>query len=338
MQRVLTSLVIALLTIWCPAGCSHADTALGLDASGVAIIAPVVPQREAEHLARAEAARQAGEYEVALAAFREILARNPTMAVAYVGIGEIYLLQQDYECAEPVLARAARLEPRNFDAQFGHGRALQMLRRFVEAVRAYHRALTIQPESIDANQYLAATYLQMDEPSSALIFAEKAVELDPANGQARVDLATIYLGIGRSADAIHHYQAAVELLESTPLLLMNLIEALANEKRYVDAMNTAEYMVKLAPSAQGWERFGWCAFRAGNYDASIEAYREAVRIEPDLWPALNGVGCNAMNTWLLSGKRDSPAFLEARQAFRRSLRVNPDQQKLLSLLSQYGSR
>ena len=33
-----------------------------------------------------------------------------------------------------------------FDAQFGHGRALQMLDRFIEAVQAYHRALTIRPD------------------------------------------------------------------------------------------------------------------------------------------------------------------------------------------------
>ena len=338
MQRVSTRIAIALLTVWCTAGCGRTDTAGGLDASPVVTLAPVVPPSTDQRLATAEAAWRAGEYELALAIFREILAQNPTVAVAYVGIGEIYLLQQDYAGAEGVLARAARLEPRNFDAQYGHGRALQMLQRFVEAVRAYHRALTIEPESIDANQHLATTYLQMGEPSSALVFAEKAVELDPANGPARANLGTIYQDAGRAAEAIHQYEAAIELMEATPPLLMNLIEALASEKRYVDAMNTAEHMVKLAPSARAWERLGWCAFRAGDYQESIEAYREAVKIEPDFWPALNGVGCNALNAWLLSGKRDGPAFLEARQAFRRSLRANPDQQKVISLLSQYGSR
>ena len=82
-----------------------------------------------------------------------------------------------------MLARAARLAPRNFDAQYGHGRALQMLERFIEAVRAYHRALTIRPDNINANQNLATTYLQLGEPSSALVFAEKAVELDPASAR-----------------------------------------------------------------------------------------------------------------------------------------------------------
>ena len=75
----------------------------------------------------------------------------------------------------------------------------------------------------------------------------------------------------------------------------------------------------------------------GDYQASIEAYRESVRVNPAYWPALNGVGCNALNTWLLSDKRNGAAFREARQAFRRSLRVNPEQEKVISLLSRYGN-
>ncbi len=321
--------------IWILTGCGQPTTASGVtsDPPRARIAVPTVDDR----FAQAEAAERAGEYEVALAVFRQILARNPTIATAYVGIGEIYMIQQNYEAAEPVLAHAARLEPRNFDAQYGHGRALQMLERFIEAVRAYHRALTIRPNNINANQNLATTYLQLGEPSSALVFAEKAVELDPASGPARLNPGSIYHDMGRRVEAIHHYEAAVELMEPTTQLLLSLIEALADEKRYVDARNTAEYLVKIAPSARSWERLGWCSFRLGNYQESIEAYRVAVTVDPDYWQALNGIGCNALNTWLLSGKQDGTAFLEARQSFRRSLQVKPDQPKVISLLSRYGS-
>ena len=322
--------------VWILAGCDQAVTTTTGVTGGVRR-AQVAEPSVHDRLAQAEAAERAGEYQLALAVFRQILARYPTVATAYIGIGEIYMIQHDYEAAEPVLARAARLEPRNFDAQFGHGRALQMLERFIEAVRAYHRALTIRPDSLDANQGIATTYIQLGEPSSALVFSEKAVEIDPASGPARVNLAAIYQDIGRTADAIRQYEAAVELMEPTPPLLLSLIKALAQEKRYVDAKNTAEYLVKLDPSARAWERLGWCAFRLGDYQQSIESYRESVQVDPFYWPALNGIGCNALNTWLLSGKADSSAFLEAREALRRSLRANPDQQKVLSLLSQYGS-
>ena len=81
-------------------------------------------------MAEVTAATEEGNYEMALGMLRDILAENPTLTPAYVGIGDIYLLQRDYANAEPAYARAARLEPRNFSAQYGHGVALQMLKRF----------------------------------------------------------------------------------------------------------------------------------------------------------------------------------------------------------------
>ena len=319
-------------------GCGSAEKAAPPPPAPLVRIAPPPSRQEAQRqlVVEAEAAKDSGEYEVALALFRQILARHPTATVAFVGMGEVYLLQNDYAKAEPVFARAARLEPRNFDAQYGHGLALQMLWRFVEAVRAYHRALSIRPDSVDANHQLATTYLQMDAPQSALIFAQKVVQLDPANGPGRANLGSIYQTIGRYRDAIIQYEAAVELMEPTAPLLMNLINSLAQQRRYIDVKNTAEYLVRLAPSADAYERLGWSHFRLGDYQGSIETYRKAVELDGSHWPALNGVGCNALNSWLLSNKRDTEAIREARQAFRRSLRVNRDQMKVIQLLSKYG--
>jgi tetratricopeptide (TPR) repeat protein len=330
-------LLACVLAASCAAGCSSARKG---EAAQVEAAPPAARIDRAQHqqilATEAAAAKDAGEYEAALALFRQILASNPTSADAYVGIGEVYLLQKEYERAEPVYARAARLAPRDFDAQYGHGLALQMLNRLVDAVRAYHRALTIRPESVEANLHLATTYLQMGEPRSALVFAEKVVELDPAHGPGRASLGSVYVGLGRFGDAITQYEAAVELMEPTPPLLINLINALGKQDRYVDARNTAEYLVKLAPSAEAYERLGWANFRLGTYDRSIEAYRRAVELDGEYWHALNGIGCNALNTWLLSDKGNPAALREAKWAFRRSLQANPDQPKVIALLSKYG--
>ncbi len=286
-------------------------------------------------LAEAQAATDAGNYDTALGMLRDILADNPTLTPAYLGIGEIFLLKRDYANAEPAYSRAARLEPRNFDAQYGHGVALQMLKRFTEAVKAFYRALTIEPADVKANLAMATTRLQMGEPSGATIFAEKAVELDPANGPARVNLGAAYDQTGRYADAIVQYEAAIELMEPAAPLLLNYINVLAKEKRYLDAKNTAEFLVKIEPTADGYERLGWAHFRLNEYGKSIDAYRKAVELEPSHWQSHNGVGCNALNTWLLSKKRDRQAAQEAKAAFRRSLRINPRQPNVVKVLTDY---
>ena len=68
----------------------------------------------------------------------------------------------------------------------------------------------------------------------------------------------------------------------------------------------------------------------------MTAYKEAVKVSGDHWQSHNGIGVNAINKWLLSKKKDDAAEREARDAFRRSLRVNADQPKLIALMSNYG--
>ena len=289
-------------------------------------------------LAEADGLAESGEYDSALQLFHDVLEDDPTSAPAYIGIGDIHLDQGDYERAEPAFSRAARLEPRNFDAQFGHAVSLQMLDRLVEAVRAYHRALTIDPESPVANLNLATTYLQMDEANHAVVFAEKATEFDPDNGPAWVNLGVAYERVDRWGDAAEAYVAASERMEPTVELMTNLLNMLVRQKRYREVVNVADTIQKLNPDASSLERKGWALFRLGDYEGSTESYREAIAIDDTLWRAYNGLGVNALNRWLLSKETDSEAFELARDAFRASLQYNGDQQKVIALLLKYGMR
>ncbi len=319
------------------AGCEFDQTGPIENVNTPAITETAVAVQELQELAIAEAqaVSDSGDLDTALGMFRDILAENPMLTPAYVGIGDVYLKKKDYKSAEPVFARAARLEPRNFSAQYGHGVALQMLKRFTEAVQAFYRSLTIEPSDFEANLSMATTRLEMGEPQGALLFAEKAVEVDPANGPARVSLGAVYELTGRYADAIIQYESAIELMDANVPLLLNYINVLALERRYLDAKNTAEYLIKIEPSANAYERLGWAYFRLSDFDNSINAYRQAIKIDPTHWPSLNGVGCNALNKWLLSKKRDQQAAKEARDSFRSSLRANPNQPAVIKLLTDY---
>lgn len=290
---------------------------------------------QAERIEIAQQNVEVGDYQEALRLFQSLLSENPTLTTAFIGIGDIHLAQGNYKEAEPAFARAVRLEPENFDAQYGHGRVLHMLKRFADAVKAYHRALTIRPYDVEANIDIATSYLQLDEPSLAVPFAEKAVELDPDNGAARINLGAAYERVGRHGDAIMQYELAMELLEPSPPVLLNLINAYLAEKRFQESINTAEILLRIEESANACERMGFAYFRMGEFQKSLEAYRRAVRFDPSHWPSWNGIGVNALNTWLSSDRKDQKAMMEARDAFRNSLRINSDQPKVVALLGKY---
>ena len=276
-----------------------------------------------------------GEYKQALDLFHRILEDNPTSGDAYLGIGDIYLEQQDYQRAEPALGRAAALDPRNYKAQFQHGVALQMLDRFLDAIQAYHRALTIDPDSISANRNLAVSYLRLDEPKNALPFAERATKLAPEEGPPWVTLGAAYEGIEDWKLATDAYVAASERMDPTPELMQNMLRMLVKQKRYREVISTSKTIQRFGPDADAWERAGWAWFRLGDYAESLKAYREACKIEPQFWQAWNGVGVNRLNAWLLSDRQNQEAFAESGSAFRESLRANGDQPKVLELMLNY---
>lgn len=286
-------------------------------------------------LVDANAKTDAGSYDEALVLFNDLLSENPTLVDAHIGVGRTYEAMGDLDKAEPAYARAAQLDAESFDAQFGHGRVLSGLGRWSDSIRAFHRALVIRPESREANAGMADAYLKLDQAQEALAFAEKAVELAKDDGEARVRLAVALERLGRNADAIRTYETALELVEPRDGILTSLVNLYAAEKRYVEAINTADELIRIAPSANAYERLGWAHFRVGDYEKSAEAYRKGVELDGDHWPSLNGVATNALNRWLQSGRRDDAARLEARGAFQRSLKLNADQPKVVAILTKY---
>src|SRR5687768_921683 len=59
-------------------------------------IKPELSAEQQERVAQATSAKDAGDYDTALAMFQEILAENPTITTAHVGVGDIYLIKKDY--------------------------------------------------------------------------------------------------------------------------------------------------------------------------------------------------------------------------------------------------
>src|SRR5690606_15476752 len=126
-------------------------------------------------VAEADASLRMGNTAEALRLLSAAIEKNPELTVAHMKVGDIERELGNYQQAERAYRTAATQEPRNFDAQYLHGLTLHLLNRLGDAVRAYLRALAIQPDDFAANLNLATAYLQLDEPSQGLPYAERAV-------------------------------------------------------------------------------------------------------------------------------------------------------------------
>jgi tetratricopeptide (TPR) repeat protein len=276
-----------------------------------------------------------GALDDALTYFALALEDNPTLVTAYIGMGEIYRIKNNNLAAAQAFGKSAEIAPGNFDAQYGHGLALQLLEKFTEAVRAYLRALAIEPDDFRANLNLATAYFQLKEGRQALPYARKAVEVNPLDGPARVNLGAVYAALDWHNEAVRQYQAAAELMELTPPLLLNLATSLGKSERYQEMANTLDRLIEIEPSAQAWERLGFARFRLRQYEDAVAAFQASLEIDPEHYPALNGVGICMLNKYLLSERTDIEARREAITALRKSLQLNPSQPRIVDLLSRY---
>ncbi len=288
------------------------------------------------HVKAANENIRAGDTEAALREFEQAIAVNPSLTQAHMGMGDIYRMQGDYAKAEEKYGKAAEITPRDFDAQFYHGLMLHMLDRVREAIGAYLRALSIRPDDFRATLNLATAYYQLDENAKALEFGLRAVSLNPRDGAARFNLGSIYAALGRHNEAIVEYQQATELLPLTPELLMNLADSLGKVDRYAEMRTTLAEVIRSEPTAAAYERLGFAEFRLRHYDDSQKAFESALELEPDYYPALNGLGVCMLNRWIWSSKSNDLARERGVAALRRSLQIEPDQPRIVELLSRYG--
>ena len=287
-------------------------------------------------LVAAEQAGEAGEYAEAIKLFESLLAQNPTLTDAYLGLGSVQLESGQLKPAERSFSRAARLEPGSFDAQFGHGTVLEALRQYSEAVRAYQRALAIRPTSVTANVGAAKTLIALGKPEAAISFARTAAKLEPEDVAIRLGLANSLEASGQHGLAVKELEIAIELGEMTEDLLLRMVNSYLKTERWEEAANTAQALVTMAPSANAYERLGRSLFYLQDYDGSLKAYQDAVDMKPDDWPSLNGLGVNALKSWLRSGQTDDEMADIARSALQQSLRLNPDQSKVIKILATYS--
>jgi tetratricopeptide (TPR) repeat protein len=286
-------------------------------------------------LAKAQALQLQGKTDDALNEFERAIENNPRLTLAYMGAGDIYRQRGDYDEAQKRYGKAADIEPRNFGANYMNGLMLQLLNRLSESVRAYLQALAVRPDDFNSNLNLATAYLQLGEPAEGLPYGQRAVQLNGKDAAARTNLGAIFAAMNRHEEAVVEYQQAAELAELSAPLLLNLAESLGKTQRYGEMVNTLEQLVKTEPTAVAFERLGFGQFRLRNYTEALAAFRKALEIDPNHYPALNGVGVCLLNQWKFSNETDGAAKAEAMQSLRRSVQLEPAQPRILELLGRY---
>jgi tetratricopeptide (TPR) repeat protein len=121
-----------------------------------------------------------GRPQEALEAFNRAIAADPSFSWPYHNIGRLYLDQGDLEQAQRWLAKAVEVNPNHWRAQFNLGVALHRARRYDEALTAYARAATMDPEDADTHANMGWILVTTGRDVEGVRALQTAVRLDPS--------------------------------------------------------------------------------------------------------------------------------------------------------------
>ena len=168
----------------------------------------------------AEALRNAGRRQQAVAAYREVLRSDPEFAHAHVGLAAALVDLQRHEEALESLARAASFELDPATAATSHflaGRALKELGRMPEAAIRFQQAIENDPNHAEALDHLALWRFRQRRYQDALDLyrAQSVLKPDSATIQANIGVTLYYLG--RPEEALAAMQRVLQLDADHPM-------------------------------------------------------------------------------------------------------------------------
>jgi len=144
-------------------------------------------------LKRAMELTQAGQLEEAEAAYKEVIAQDPSVVEAHYNLGTIYLGRQDYPAAAGEFEKVIELSPDTVEAYPGLSRAYSAQGNDQRALEVMAQGVALKPDDARMQLNLGVLYYnaqRTEEAEEALLEAEA---LDPGNGRIQYMLGNLAL-------------------------------------------------------------------------------------------------------------------------------------------------
>jgi tetratricopeptide (TPR) repeat protein len=176
----------------------------------------------------------------ARAAAQLALALDEHLSAVHLATGHFkYAYELDYAGAETDLHRAVDLDPKSVDAHYYYAKLLQSLGRFPEAIRHMKEARQLDPLSSSVASFFGRTLYRAGKYEEAIPHLKQAIELEPRNTVAHTRLMNTYEEMGRYDEALAYHAREYER-GSNPFHLLSIARVQARMGRRAEARRTLE--------------------------------------------------------------------------------------------------
>lgn len=174
-----------------------------------------------------------------------------------------------------------------------NGIDLYMRKDYEGAAKEFQRSIGLAPQSqysVDASNYMANAYLQLNQTEKAIKAYKTSISLNPYRDDTHIMLGNLYFSENRYREAENEYKKAVRL-NPTANNYYALGQACLELGQYNDAENQFNTVKRLAPdSPNGNFGLGLTYSRQGRFEDAIRQFKEAIGIEKDLYDVHTEMG------------------------------------------------
>lgn len=227
----------------------------------------------------------AADYDTALRCFEKALAYSPGYPVLHVNLGVLKDATGDPTRAEMHFKTALALDKASPASYYHYARYLDAHGRGSEAIPLLNKCLELSPGRVDARHLLMDIHAGLSNREELRRLAADTLKLDPTDPEARTYLSS---GPGDSHETTKLEIAAKERGGTADYV--NLSLAYYKEGRFQDSLEASREAIRLdKDSSAAYNNMCAAYNELGRWDEAVEACKKALKIDPNYHIARNNL-------------------------------------------------
>jgi len=264
----------------------------------------------------ANAYRDSGLYEQAIACYQKTLQIKPDLFETYINIGIAYQQLGNFSQAASAYQKAILLKPDSAEAFYNLGNAFKEQDLFEEAINCYQRSAILNPMLVESYYNQAKILEKQGHLDKAVACLKQCIHYMPDWAEAHSNLGSLLKHLGYLDTAIFHCCEAIHLKPNLDAAHNNLGNALKDQ----GSLDKAIVCYQKALQINSWNADAYFNLGIANAEAdrtaeAIECFQKAVRLAPEFAEAHNYMGLVIAE----QGRRD-----EAISCIQRAIEIKPD--------------
>lgn len=218
-----------------------------------------------------------GKFPEAAAAYRKVLAVDPTHAIALANLGSVYARLEQYTDALACYQTALQGKKVSAELWFNYGNLQQRMGMLEDAAQSFEHALKLNPDIYPAHYNLANLRRDLEQDDEALNHYRATIRLKPDFAPAYRNLGNLLRRIGRHAEAIEQHRIAIKLEPGKAENHFNLANALTDADNLQAAIEHHRLALRLAPDMTAAHlNLGNLYQTTGDTESAERHYRQAI--------------------------------------------------------------